>query len=85
MAWREYCREYWLTLYHIILTFNNLEKEVLKTLWEKEKMLVTSIFSFSHSVFYPYQNRFQFFNHIYFVVCKNSILDLSKLKAFADY
>ena len=26
---------------------------LLKTLWEKEKMLVTSIFSFSHNVFYP--------------------------------
>ena len=25
----------------------------LKTLWEKEKMLVTGIFSFSHNVFYP--------------------------------
>ena len=24
----------------------------LKTLWEKEKLLVTSNFSFSHSVFY---------------------------------
>ena len=26
----------------------------LKTLWEKEKLLVTSNFSFSHSVFYPF-------------------------------
>ena len=25
--------------------------DVLKTLWEKEKMLVTSIFAFSHNVF----------------------------------
>ena len=25
-----------------------------KTLWEKEKLLVTSNFSFSHSVFYPF-------------------------------
>ena len=25
----------------------------MKTFWEKEKMLVTSIFSFSHNVFYP--------------------------------
>ena len=33
-------------------------------------MLVTSIFSFSHNVFYPTQNKFQFFSHIYFVVCK---------------
>ena len=29
------------------------ETSLLKTLWEKEKLLVTSHFSFSHSVFYP--------------------------------
>ena len=34
-------------------TLNNLEKEGLKTSWENEKLLVTSIFSFSHNVFYP--------------------------------
>ena len=28
-------------------------KSLLKTLWEKEKLLITSNFSFSHSVFYP--------------------------------
>ena len=28
-------------------------KSLLKTLWEKEKLLVTSNFSFSHNVFYP--------------------------------
>ena len=27
---------------------------LLKTPWEKEKFLVTSNFSFSHSVFYPF-------------------------------
>ena len=31
-----------------------LETNLLKTLWEKEKLLVTSNFSFSHSVFYPF-------------------------------
>ena len=30
------------------------EKSLLKTLWEKEKLLVMSNFSFSHSVFYPF-------------------------------
>ena len=30
------------------------ETSLLKTLWEKEKLLVTSDFSFSHSVFYPF-------------------------------
>ena len=33
---------------------------LLNTLWEKEKMLVTSIFSFSHNVFYPSKNKVQF-------------------------
>ena len=36
-----------------------LRKKSFKTLWEKEKMLVTSIFSFSHNVFYPYRNKLQ--------------------------
>ena len=26
----------------------------MKTMWEKENLLVTSNFSFAHSVFYPY-------------------------------
>ena len=30
------------------------ETRLLKTLWEKEKLLVMSNFSFSHSVFYPF-------------------------------
>ena len=30
------------------------ETSLLKTLWEKEKLLVTSNFSFSHSVFHPF-------------------------------
>ena len=33
-------------------------KSLLKTLWKKEKILVTSIFSFSQNVFYPSQNKF---------------------------
>ena len=32
-------------------------KSLLKALWEKEKMLVTSIFSFSHHVFYSALNK----------------------------
>ena len=31
------------------------ETSLLKTPWEKEKLLVTSNFSFSHSVFYPFE------------------------------
>ena len=54
-----------------ITTFNDPGNEAfLSTLWEKEKMLVTRIFSFFHNVFYPFQNKFQFSIHIYFVICK---------------
>ena len=43
-----------LTLHHTITTFNDPDREaLLKTLWEKEKMLVTSISSFSHNVLQP--------------------------------
>ena len=42
----------------------------LKTLWEKEKLLVTSNFSFSHSVFYPFQNFSAVFIKLEIVVCK---------------
>ena len=42
----------------------------IKTLWEEEKTLENSIFSSSHNVFYPFQTKFQFFIHIYFVICK---------------
>ena len=36
-------------------------RSLLKTLWEKEKMLVTSIFSFSRNVFYPSQKEISVF------------------------
>ena len=54
-----------LTLHHTILTFKDPEgRSLLKTLWEKEKMLVTSIFSFSHDVFNPVRNRNHRFSKI---------------------
>ena len=37
---------------------------LLKTLWEKEKLLVTSNFSFSHSVFYLFGYFFRHFHQI---------------------
>ena len=49
--------------YLIVKTFNPLPNKtwlrvcstsLMKTLWEKEKLLVTSNISFSHSVFYPH-------------------------------
>ena len=60
-----------LILYHTILTFNDpySARCLLKTLWEMEKMLVTSFFSFSHNVFYLSRNKFKFFSRNYFVVC----------------
>ena len=72
------------TLYHTNRTFNNLEKEALmKTLWEKEKILVTSIFSFSHNVFYPSQHKYQFFTNIYLCRLQNAFnLDQSENLSF---
>ena len=61
----------YLTLYHMIPAFNNLqERMLLETLWEKEKMLVSSIFSFSHNVFYPIKDRNHQYSNGEFVVCK---------------
>ena len=45
-------------------------RSFLKTLWEKEKLLVTSNFSFSHSVFYPFRELFAIFIKFEIVVCK---------------
>ena len=44
--------------------------DFLKTLWEKEKMLVTSIFSFSHNDFNPVKDKKYHLSYFYFVVCK---------------
>ena len=47
-----------LTLYLPIPTFNDpMQEDFWKTLWEKEKMLVTSIFSFSHIDFYSSHDK----------------------------
>ena len=37
----------------------------MKTLWKKEEMLVTSIFSFSHGIFYPIKARNPPFSNIF--------------------
>ena len=69
-----------LTLYHTIPTFNDLEEETFgKHCGEKEKMLVTSIFFFSHNVFYHPQHKFQLF----FFSSANALnLDHSKVLSF---
>ena len=43
---------------------------LLKTLWEKEKLLTTSNFSFSHSVFYPFEDLSAIFFKFEIVVSK---------------
>ena len=43
---------------------------LLKTPWEKEKLLVTSNFSFSHSVFYPSRELSAIFTKIVIVICR---------------
>ena len=43
---------------------------LLKTQWEKEKLLVTSNFSFSHSVFFPFWKLSAIFIKFKIVVCK---------------
>ena len=60
-----------LTLYHTVPTFNDSEKEVFrKHCGKRRKMLVTSIFSFSHNVFELIKNRSHYSNNILFVVRK---------------
>ena len=64
-------------------SLNSLFGKRLKKLWEKEKMLVTSIFSFYHNVFYPYQHKFQFFN-THLSSANSSNLDRSRNLSFGQ-
>ena len=43
---------------------------LLKTLWEKEKLLITSNFSFSHRVCYPFEELSAIFIQFEIAVCK---------------
>ena len=43
--------------------------QVLKTMWKKEKLLLTSNFSFTHNVFHPF-GEFSTIFKFEFVVCK---------------
>ena len=45
-------------------------KSLLKTLWEKEKLLGTSNFSFYHSVFYPFGEPSAIIIKLQIFVCK---------------
>ena len=56
--------------YHTFLSFKDPERErSCKILWEKEKILVTSIFSFSALFFLP-QAKTEIINNILFVPCR---------------
>ena len=46
-----------------------LKQKPFENIWKNVKMLVTSILSFSHNVFYPSQNKALFLIYIYFVIC----------------
>ena len=49
----------------------------LKILWEKEKLLVTSNFSFSNSVFFPFGELSVTFITVKIVVCKSLLVGMS--------
>ena len=51
---------------------------LLKTLWEKEKLLVTSNFSLPHSLFYPFRDLSALFIKFEIVVCKLQTLSIWK-------
>ena len=46
------------------------ETSFLKTLWEKDKLLVTSNFSFTHSVFYQFRKLSVIYIKLKIVVCR---------------
>ena len=52
---------------------------LLKTLREKEKLLVTSSFSFSHSVFYPFGELLPFSSHLKLSSANTLNLEESKI------
>ena len=52
------------------LTVHVYRTSLLKILWEKEKLLETSNFSFSHSIFYPFEELSTSFLKYEIVICK---------------
>ena len=55
-----FCHSLFNSLQHNPYFYWPMERSLLKTLWEKENMVVTSIFLFSHNVFYLSQKIFYF-------------------------
>ena len=67
-------------LLHLVTQLGSLYKiNLLKTLWKKEKMLVTSIFSFSHNVFFFIQHNNPKLSYITYVACNYFHLVQSKI------
>ena len=66
----KFARQSLLTLYTQSQLLANFKKKSFKTLWGKEKMLVTSTFSFSNDDFYTSRDILQFLSHNYFVTGK---------------
>ena len=62
-----------LTLSQISPGFYLSAVQVLKTLWEKEKLLIMSNLSFSRSVYYPFRELSAIFIKSEIVICKLSI------------
>ena len=56
-----------------------LGKKLFENIVEKGENAI-SIFSFSHNVFIPFQNKFQFFSHIFFFFNSASSLNLDQSK-----
>ena len=59
-----------------------MERSLVKTLWEKEKMPVTSIFSFSNNVFYPCKTNVTFSAKFNLLSANAFNLDQSKNLSF---
>ena len=54
-------------------------KSLIKTMWAKEKILMTLIFSYSSNIFYPMKDKFNIQP-----ITRRQVFDSSKLKKFAD-
>ena len=57
-------------------------RSFLKTPWEKEKLLLLSNFTFSHSVFYPLENFQSFLSNLKLSSAKSVSLEQSKICHF---
>ena len=78
---------YWARLYlHELLVpllfFLQIPLSFSKKLWEKEKMLATSIFSFLLNVFYSFKDKSHNLFHVWFVICWNFEFGSPKIWSF---